>query len=242
MSERGSRRRGLQLLLAAVLVALAVVAVLVVVSSGEPETKAPAKGEGVVGVADTTRLFRGIPQEGIALGDPKAPLTMTEFADLQCPFCRDYAREVLPALVERYVRPGRMRLELRLLTFIGPDSTRAGGVAAAAAEQNRMWQFADLFYRNQGQENTGYADEQFLRAVAGAVPKLDATAALAGRNSAQAIDLLDEARAEAGRSAIQSTPSFLIGPTGGRPKPLEVQSLTPEAFTEPIDRLLASTR
>jgi protein-disulfide isomerase len=58
--------------------------------------------------------FAGIPQDGTALGSASAPATPTEYADLQCPFCADYARDVLPAVVERYVRTGRLRLELRL--------------------------------------------------------------------------------------------------------------------------------
>ena len=39
---------------------------------------------------------------------------LTEFADLQCPFCRDYAVNVLPQVIERYVRTKKLRLELRL--------------------------------------------------------------------------------------------------------------------------------
>lgn len=60
-----------------------------------------------------------------------------------------------PTVVRRYVRPGRVRLDLYTLTFIGPDSERAAGVAAAAAQQDAMWPFAELFFRNQGPENSG---------------------------------------------------------------------------------------
>jgi protein-disulfide isomerase len=67
-----------------------------------------------------------------------APATLTEFADLHCPFCADYARDVLPAVVDRYVRTGRLRLELQLLAFLGDDSLRGGRMAAAAARQDRL--------------------------------------------------------------------------------------------------------
>ncbi|MGO9753511.1 MAG: hypothetical protein ACLP22_18780, partial [Solirubrobacteraceae bacterium] len=41
-------------------------------------------------------------------------------------------------------------------SFIGPDSVAAGRAAAAAAEQDKLWNFVDLMYLNQGEENTGY--------------------------------------------------------------------------------------
>ena len=67
-------------------------------------------------------MFDGIPQDGVALGDPDAPITLVEFADLQCPFCAEWAIEALPVYVEDYVRTGQMRIEFRPLTFIGNDS------------------------------------------------------------------------------------------------------------------------
>ena len=52
---------------------------------------------------------------------------MVEFADLQCPFCAEYTKNVVPTIVNRYVRPGKLRIEFRPLTFIGPDSAKAAG-------------------------------------------------------------------------------------------------------------------
>ena len=43
----------------------------------------------------------------------------------------------------------------RNLSFIGPDSERAARLAAAAGLQDRLWQFTDLIFRNQGAENSG---------------------------------------------------------------------------------------
>ena len=70
-------------------------------------------------------------------------------------------------------------MELRLLTFIGPDSVTAAGVLLAAGQQNKLWNATDLFYRNQGEENSGYVTDDFLTKVltgAGA----DAEKAIAG--------------------------------------------------------------
>ena len=70
-----------------VLAAVAIVAVLLAV-----KLFSPGSSEGRGRAARRTAAFKGIPQSGIALGSPKAPLTMVEFADLQCPFCGEYQR------------------------------------------------------------------------------------------------------------------------------------------------------
>ena len=49
-------------------------------------------------------MLAGIPQSGIHLGSPSAPVRLVEFADLQCPFCREYTLQTLPQLVQDYVR------------------------------------------------------------------------------------------------------------------------------------------
>src|SRR3954451_11318426 len=99
-------------------------------------------------------LFSGIPQQGIVLGSPTAPVTMTEFADLQCPVCREYTAAVLPSLVRKYVSTGKVKMVFRDLAFLGDDSIKAGRAAAAAGAQNRLWQFIDVFYGEQGDENS----------------------------------------------------------------------------------------
>jgi protein-disulfide isomerase len=219
--------------------ALAVVAVLVVVSQqGASETAAPGPGESPGGAAEVRGLFEGIPQRGTALGDPDAPVTMVEFADLQCPFCAEYDRSALPTIVERYVRTGKVRLELRLLRFIGPESERAAQVALAAAAQDRLWQFVDLFYRNQGTENSGYVTEDFLRRLARATPGLDVERATAESGSTAVEDRLEDAEAAAANAGIDATPSFLVGRTGGSLEPLEPSALEPDAFTGRLDELL----
>src|ERR1700730_10245852 len=153
---------------ALVVTAAAITAVLVaVLSSGSTSQLAP--GRPVPGAAKTLALFAGIPQRGIALGDPHAPVTLVEFGDLQCPSCAIFANDALPKIVSRYVRPGRVQLVFRALDFIGRDSQRAANMAEALGAQNHLWQFVDLAYRNQGLENSSYVTDTYLRALAGAI-------------------------------------------------------------------------
>ena len=138
---------------------------------------------------------------------------MIEFVDLQCPYCAKFDREVLPAVIERFVRTGRLRLELRPLRRLGPQSASAGAAVVAAGMQDRMWEFADLFYRNQGRENSGYVNAAFLRRLAVAVPGLDAVKLRRDLVAARETLVANERSAQTAR--IYGTPNFRLGPTGG---------------------------
>ena len=100
------------------------------------------------------------------LGDPDAPVTVTEYVDLQCPICAEASKQTLPTLINDYVRTGKVKLQARTLSFLGPDSVRAAQVAAGAREQGRLWPFLETFYAAQGTENSGYVTDDFLREVA----------------------------------------------------------------------------
>jgi protein-disulfide isomerase len=190
----------------------------------------------------TGESLAGIPQHGTTLGRPDAPITLTEFADLQCPHCRNFAVEALPAILERHVRAGRVRLVARTLTFLGPDSEKAARMAAAVGLQDHLWDFTDLFLRNQGRMNSGYVTDAFLRRIAGSIPGVDVERAMADRDSAAVTAQLEEASRDGDRLGIHGVPAFLLGRTGEEPHRLRVHSMKPEEFTTAIDQLLAERR
>jgi protein-disulfide isomerase len=201
-----ARRRRLTRLAAVLAAAAVVVAGLIVVSGSGDGTAQQTRG-----VSESRAMLAGIPQKGLMLGNPKAPVRVVEFADLQCPFCRDYSVNVMPRLVEDYVRTGKVRMEFRALAFIGPDSVRAARVVEAAGRQNKLWNLADLVYFNQGRENSGYATDAFLRRLAGAVPGLDVGRVFAERDGAAVSAQLNAADGLAAGSAVNETPTFLVG-------------------------------
>ena len=232
------RRRRLTLLIASAVAAVAVVGVLIAVSqSGGDDESGLGGGESISGVSEVSQRFRGIPQDGALLGDPGAPATMIEFVDLQCPFCAEYTRDALPTVIDRYVRTGKINIELRPISILGPDSSKAAGGAAAAAQRNRIWQFVDLFYLNQGQENSGYVTDDFLRRIArgSGVPPADVISA---SQAPESIPLLRQSAAEAQRDGISSTPSFLLR-QGGETQGIAVSSFEPGEFTAALDEALS---
>ncbi len=176
----GARRQASPKVLigAALAVALIVLAIVLgfVFTGGSSSSNTPARGSlagGLPGAADAQRLFRGIPQHGNVLGSPKAPVTVVEYVDLQCPFCQEFETKAMPTLLSRYVRSGKVKIEARPIAFIGPDSERGRAGALAAGEQNRLFNYMQLLYLNQGTENTGWLDDAMATAAAASIPGLD---------------------------------------------------------------------
>jgi protein-disulfide isomerase len=123
-------------------------------------------------ITEPASSFAGIPQHGTVLGSPRAPVTLVEFADLQCPYCGEFARVALPTLVRDYVRTGKVRIVFQGLEFLGADSDAALRSVLAAARQGRGWQMLDGLFRRQGLENSGWVTDPLLRTVrsAGSTP------------------------------------------------------------------------
>ncbi len=160
LAER--RKRRLYLFGGALVAAAAVVAVAIAVSQSGSSHK---RQGGQAGARAVQRELAGIPQSGTALGQPSAPVTITEYADLQCPVCRDFALDTLPQVTANDVRAGRAKLVFRNLETATPDTQtfKTEAVAAlAAGRQNKLWNYVEVFYRNQGAEGSGYVNDQFL--------------------------------------------------------------------------------
>jgi len=204
-SER--RQRLIKLASAAAFLALAVVAVLIVVSQGQ---NGGGDSSNIADAKLVDRELAGIPQQGMVLGDPSAKVRVLEFGDLQCPVCKGYAEEVLPPVIENQVRNGEAKLDFRNYTIIGPQSTPAGAAAIAAGEQGRGWNYVELFYRNQGTEDSGYADDEFLTAIAKAADVADLARWNRDRKSGRIVSRVEATTAEAEELGFTGTPSFAL--------------------------------
>ena len=211
-------------LLAAIALALAVPAA----GASRPPTGGP----------EVAALFRGIPQHGVALGRATAPVTLVEFADLQCPYCARWERNVLPEIVRKYVRPGKVRLVFSGVAFIGPASVTAFRTVLAAGFQNRLWNVVELVYLNQGAENSGWFTTSFVRRIGAEVPGLDVETLLKARGA----PAVERQRASATQLAqavgVYETPFFAVGRTNESLRPLAVGALTPRAIEPSLDELL----
>ena len=208
-------------------VAAAITTALVAASqlgARRPAAKPPAPA------APATDLFAGVPQRGAVLGRPDAPVTVVEYADLQCPYCAEWSARTLPVLVDDYVRTGKVRLVFRGLAFLGPDSDTALRAALAAGKQKRLWNVVHDLYARQGPENAGWVTDSLLSEVGAG--KVDRTAPW--------IDVQIARDAKAAEAAgVNGTPAFQVGHTGSPPALVAITSLGPEGIVPAIETALA---
>jgi protein-disulfide isomerase len=210
--REGERRR---LLLAGAGGLVVACVVGVVIAIGQSGT---GKSGEVAGAAEVSAHLDGLPQSGAFLGNPRAEVTVVEFGDLQCPVCKEYSSSVVSQLIDGPVRDSLARLEFRHLVVLGPESRDAAAAALAAAEQNRQWSFTELFYRNQGFENSGYVDDEFLRGVAEAARVPDLERWEEDRDDPRWDAVLSDVDREARELGFSGTPSFAVsGPGGSTP-------------------------
>jgi protein-disulfide isomerase len=230
---------------AGVVALVAIGIVLAVVLSGGSSTPKVTQATGSIanglpGAADVDGFFKGIPQAGMVLGSPSATVSMIEYIDLQCPFCEQFDTQVFPDIVKRYVKTGKVKVEVRVLDFIGPDSSRGRKAMTAAGLQNKAFNFAELLYFNQATENTGWLDDKMVIAAAESIPGLNVPKLLADRNSSTVAKLASAADANAVADKVSSTPTLLVGRTGSKPKVVGLASPSDEAtLVAALDTALA---
>lgn len=216
----------------AVVTAIVVAVVLVVVLTGRSSSSlknVPAVGSltaALPGAGDVEALFKGVPQHGTTLGSAKAPVTMTEFIDLQCPYCQQFETQLFPDIVRSYVRSGKLRVVMRPWAFIGPDSTRGQAAVLAAGALDKSFNLAGLLYDNQGVENTGWLDQSMVANAAASIPGLHVRTLLGALDSATVKAQAQGVDADAETDNIDQTPTIFVGKSGTHGDEVQLASPT----------------
>jgi protein-disulfide isomerase len=205
----GDRRtRLLQIGAGAVFVAIIAVVVVIVVAGSS--SSSGGDSENLVEIKQVDSLVGGVPQQQLALGKAGAPVELIEYGDLQCPVCKEYSEEFLPSLIEKQVKKGEAKIVFRNFLIIGEQSLPAGAAAIAAGAQGRGWNFIELFYRNQGEENSGYVTEEFLEAIAKGAGVKNIAQFNKERKTKSVEEEAERTSAQAQTFGFEGTPSFAI--------------------------------
>jgi protein-disulfide isomerase len=118
-------------------------------------------------------------------------------------------------IVPELVRTGKLKIEARPIAFIGPDSLPARYAAIAAGSQNRMFNFMQVIYANQGVENTGWLNHAFIEKAASSVPGMQVQRLLDDQHSDAVIAVGKKIDHAANADNVSQTPTLFLGRTGG---------------------------
>jgi protein-disulfide isomerase len=223
-------------------VAVVVVAVAIAISTGASGSSSTTRGAAATQAAATIdSLLAGIPEAGNTLGSAKAKVTLTEFGDLKCPVCREFALGAERELIAKDVRAGRLRIDYRSLCTATCAGRQPGvfstqqAAASAAGLQGRAWYYIELFYHLQGDENASYVTPGYLANLAKLIPGLNYDRWLADRNSSQLSAKVGADRRAAQAAGFTGTPSVMVqGPKGLREIPYLGDYATYEAAIKAV--------
>ncbi|MGA8364723.1 MAG: thioredoxin domain-containing protein [Solirubrobacteraceae bacterium] len=240
----GAKRKArmTQLGIVVAVVVAAVVVILIATGGGGTKKIAPHSAAANQTTASVNKLIAGIPQNGNTLGNPNAPVTLQYFGDLECPICKEFTLGALPPIIQKWVRSGKVKIEYRSLETATrePEVFKTQQVAAlAAGKQQKMWNYLETFYHEQGEEDSGYVTESFLQGLAQQVPGLNLTTWTNERSDPALVTQVASDAQAANNAGFTGTPSFLIGKTGEVANKLEYSSLSdPSSFNEAIEKQL----
>ena len=149
--------------------------------------------------------------QGYVLGSPDAPVEITEFADYQCPFCQTFATIQMPAVQERLIKTGRLRLRYRDFPLdIHSHSRLAAHAAACANDQGKYWPMYDRLYEGQGDWSTSGNAAGIFHDYAQQLG-LDVATYDACMKSAKYAGRIQASYDLAVRVGVGSTPTLLVG-------------------------------
>jgi protein-disulfide isomerase len=241
-SAGGMRRTRLRQLAAVAAIVLATLAVVVIAAGGSSSPPKPGSAQATTTAQAISALLAGIPQNANTLGRPTAPVTLEWYGDLECPFCREFTLGTLPSIINQWVRSGKLKIEyLSMETATRePKVFQTQQVAAlAAGMQNKMWNFIETFYHEQGEEDSGYVTEQYLHGLATQIPGLNVTLWSEDRYDPELATQVAAERQAATRARFRGTPTFLIGRSRENMTRLYLASLTnPTQLNHAIEYLL----
>jgi protein-disulfide isomerase len=228
-AQAARRRRMIQL--GGVIGAAVVIVVVILLATGGGKKAGLATGSQKRSeVSAVTSLVGGIHQSGITLGNPNAPVTLQYFGDLECPICKEFTLGVLPAVIQKYVRTGKLKIEYHSLQTATheQETFNAQQIAAlAAGKQSLAWNYIELFYHEQGQESSGYVNESYLQGLAQQVSGLNLPNWTAARSDPALAEQVTHDAQTATQEGFTGTPSFLLGKSASKQAPFK-----PETFTE----------
>ena len=145
-----------------------------------------------------------------SLGREDAPVTMVEFSDYQCPFCKRHFLTVLPIIKKEYIDTGKIRYVFRdfPIASLHPQAKKGHEAAYCAGEQNKYWEMHDTLFEN-SKDFSVPALKRYAQGIG-----LDGDRFNTCLQSRKYASRIEKEIAEGTKAGVRGTPSFFIGPSG----------------------------
>mgnify|MGYP003576593281 CR=1 FL=1 len=175
--------------------------------NGAPAGAVPTTAPAPMPVSDNVKLAN---VTGYILGKADAPLTMVEFTDLQCPFCRQFHTQAFEQIKKEYIDTGKLRYISRdfPLESIHPLAIPAARAARCAGDQGKFWDMRHVILINNATLNND-AFATFAGDLKMNVNAFKTCTADAAKFQAE----IQKDLTDGSSVGIQGTPSFVIGKT-----------------------------
>jgi protein-disulfide isomerase len=166
-----------------------------------------------------------------AMGDSNAPVTIHEYSDFQCPYCRQFWENTEAQIVENYIKTGKVYFVYHSMgnwvsdninqsqNTNNTESQNAAQAAYCAGDENKYWEYHDMLFTNWNGENEGAFSRKRLDAFAEAIG-LDMTAFKDCMDSDKYLNQVKQDRVDGERSITTApnydstqgygTPSFIV--------------------------------
>jgi protein-disulfide isomerase len=156
-------------------------------------------------------------QHDNAIGNPKAPVRIDEYSDFQCPYCKRFAQQTEPQIIDEYVRTGKVYFVYHSMgNFLSAraatpntESEDAAMAAYAAGAQNRFWQYHDVLFANQFGINSGDFSPATLKMYARALG-LDMKKFNADLDSGKYRSRVNQDQVEGASKGVAGTPTLFV--------------------------------
>ena len=143
------------------------------------------------------------------LGDINAPLTLVEFGDYQCTYCKKFFHETEESILINYVETGKVKMLFKDFIVVNEDSVNAASAAHCANDQKMFWQYHSTLYNNWDGEGTGWASSEQLHQFAVTLG-LDMNEFSECISQSKWKDLVLSSHADGRTLGVDATPTFFI--------------------------------
>ena len=143
------------------------------------------------------------------LGNMNAPLTMIEFGDYQCTYCKKFFHETEGSIIENYVETGKVKIMFKDFIVVGSDSTNAANAAHCANDQKMFWMYHSILYNNWDGEDTGWASVDRLHEFANKLG-LDMNEFSECMYESKWEELINSSQTDGRIIGVTATPTFFI--------------------------------